>query len=142
MTTPMEIFLARVKHRRTGGDRCVFHDPTREDRHPSGAVRELDDGRLLIHLFNGTSTEAALSAIGLTFADLYPARVGHTNRCRRERRPFVPSDVFEIDRHEIGIAAVIAHDLATARKINEQDHARPLDAAARLSRIAEAAYGK
>lgn len=140
--TPFENFLSRVKHRKTGNDRAIFHDPTTKDRHPSGSVRELDDGRLLIHLFNGTPVEGALAAIGLTFADLYPARQGTTVGTPAIRRPFFPSDVFEIVLHEVGVAAIIASDLSHGKPIDQRDHARLLEASARLNRIAEAAYAR
>lgn len=140
--TPFENFLSRVKHRKTGKDRAIFHDPTTLDRHPSGSVRELDDGRLLIHLFNGTSVDAALSAVGLTFADLYPRRRNATVSTPAIRRPFFPSDVFDIARHEVGVVAIIASDMAHGKTIDQRDHARLLDAAGRLNRIAEAAYAR
>jgi hypothetical protein len=140
--TPAEQFLSRVTHRKVGAGRWVFNDPTTTDTHPSGSLRELDDGRLLIHMFNGTSTEAVLSAVGLEFSDLFPDLPERVGSCGYERRPFMPSDVFEIARHEIGVAAVIACDMAKTTAISEPDRLRLLEASARLGRIAEAAYGK
>jgi hypothetical protein len=89
----VETLLSRLdKVRRTGPGRWIACCPAHEDRSPSLAVRELDDGRVLLHCFSSCSVEEVLAALGLTFDDLFPERPkGH--HVRRERRPFSASDV-------------------------------------------------
>jgi hypothetical protein len=72
---PLDTFLAAVPDggRKVGGQhllRCPVHD----DKKPSLAVRELDDGRLLVRCYAGCATEDILHALDLEFADLYPER--------------------------------------------------------------------
>jgi hypothetical protein len=105
------------------------------------ALRELDDGRVLVHCFAGCAAEDVLAAMGLTFEAVFPERAmdfGVTG----QRRPWLPADVFEIARREITIAAVIASDMRLNRAISAADYERLFIAAARLQNIAEACYGR
>lgn len=126
--------------RRTGEGRYSARCPAHEDRSPSLSIRELDDGRILLHDHAGCSVEEVLAAVGLTFDALYPARP--IEHARKERRPFLPADVFEIARREIGIVAVLAADLHKNKAVAEPDYARVFVAVERLDGIARAAYGR
>lgn len=67
--------------KRTGPNRWIGRCPAHDDRSPSMAVRELDDGRVLVHCFAGCSVEEILSAAGLEFHALFPEPpVGHGKR--------------------------------------------------------------
>ena len=58
--------LSRLhKVKKTGPDRWLACCPAHEDKTPSMAIRELGDGRILIHDFAGCSVEAILDAVGL-----------------------------------------------------------------------------
>lgn len=48
--------------------------PAHPDKSPSLAIKH-DDDAILVHCFAGCATESVLSAIGLSFSDLYPQRV-------------------------------------------------------------------
>lgn len=72
-----------------GDSRWAARCPAHEDRSPSLSVRELPDGRTLLHCFAGCSSESVLAAVGLTFDDLFPESLGEF---RRERVPFPPAD--------------------------------------------------
>lgn len=50
--------------------------PAHEDREPSLAIREADDGRLLVYCFAGCSAAEVLAAVGLSLGDLYPKPLG------------------------------------------------------------------
>lgn len=125
--------------KKTGPGRWIARSPCREDKHPSMAIRELDDGRILLHDFGGSSPEEILAAVNMTFADLFPRKVQHG---KPERRPFFPSDVFEIARREVGIVAIIAADLHKLKVVSESDYRRLFVAIERLNGIGEAAYGR
>ena len=62
--------------------------------------------------------------------------------CPPVRRPWIPSDVFEIARREIGIVAIIACDMHKTKTVTEAGYARLFLAVQRLDDIAGAAYGK
>lgn len=102
----------------------------------------MDDGRILVHCFGGCDVEAIVGTVGLKLEDLFPPRPIATDHAPRERRPFLPSDVFEIARAEIGVAAVIAADLHKARSVDEAAYRRLFVALTRLDDIARAAYGR
>lgn len=126
--------------RRTGAGRWLARCPGHEDKSPSLSVREMDDGRILLHDFAGCDVEEILGAIGLTFDVLFPERPIEYGK--PERRPFLPSDVFEIARFEISVVAIVAADLHKNRAVSEADYQRVFVAVERINDIARAAYGK
>jgi len=86
-----DVFLARLDGVRcTGPDRWIAKCPSHADRRPSLAIRELSDGRILIHDFAGCAVQDVLAAVGLTFDALFPERLGEF---KSERRPFPAADV-------------------------------------------------
>ena len=137
-----DMLLARLdKVKSTGPGRWIARCPAHEDRSPSLSIREIDDGRILVHDFAGCDVESVVAAVGLTLEALMPPRA-IDNHVKRERRPFFPSDVFEIALREITIAAVTACDLHKNRTVDEVDYQRLLTACGRLNDIAGAAYGR
>jgi hypothetical protein len=71
--TPLATFLAAVPDggQQVAGQwlvRCPVHD----DKRPSLAVRELADGKLLVHCHAGCTTADVLDALGLRWRDLRP----------------------------------------------------------------------
>jgi hypothetical protein len=126
--------------KRIGPRRWLAKCPGHEDRSPSLSVREMEDGRILIHDFGGCQVEEVLDAVGLTFDSLFPERP--IDHAKRERRPFFPQDVFEIVRFEISIAAIIAADMHKQKAVSEADYQRLFTAAERLNDIGVAAYGR
>jgi len=136
-----DALLAQLdKVRKTGADSWIASCPAHQDKHPSLSIRELDDGRVLLHDFAGCSTEEILAAVGLTFDALFPERPIEYGK--PERRPFLPADVFDIARREIGIVAILAADLHKNKVVSEADYERVFVAVERLNDIAGAAYGK
>lgn len=120
--------LDRVK--RTGVARWIARCPAHADRSPSLSIRELDDGRILVHCFADCGVEDVLVAVGLDFDALYPEkRIEHG---KRERRPFNAHDVLECMAEEARIVAFAAGDMVRGIPISEKDHARLLTAATRL----------
>ena len=129
--------LPRVK--RTGPGKWIASCPTREDKSPSLAIREMDDGTILLHDFGGDSVEAILGAIGLSFADLYPDRPDHV--AKPVRRPFNASDVLSLVAFESTVAVVVVSDVVHGKEVTDQDFERLLVAAQRLGNAAEACNG-
>ena len=125
--------------RRTGTGRWLARCPAHDDKSPSLSVREMDDGRILLHDFAGCSVEEILGAVGLTFEAVFPERpIEHG---KPERRPFLPADVFEVVRREVGVIAVLAADLHKNKVVSDADYERVFVAVERLNDIARAAYG-
>lgn len=129
--------LQRVK--RTGPGKWVASCPTREDKSPSLAIREMADGVVLLHDFGGDSVAAILGAVGLSFSDLFPDKPGHV--AKPVRRPFNASDVLSLVAFESTVAVVVVSDVVHGKEITDLDFERLLVAAQRLGDAAEACNG-
>ena len=75
--------------RPAGAAKWMAKCPAHEDRRPSLALRELTDGRILLHCFAGCETDDVLAAVGLEFRDLMPECLGEF---KPERRGFTATD--------------------------------------------------
>ena len=134
--TPLDLVLSRLEHvKKTGPGKWILRCRTREDRSPSLAIRELDDGRVLLHDFGGEDVESILAAIGLTFADLYPPQPGMF--AKPTRRPFSAADVLALVAFEATVALLVCIDVAAGRVVTDTDLARLKTAAQRLGDAAE-----
>src|SRR5258708_2824629 len=109
--------------RKTGADRWIARCPAHEDRGPSLSIRELSDGRILVHDFGQQcSAGEIVAALGLELADLFPPRaVADDKRPPRERQPFSAADALrliaaEVDRAALLIAVMAKHDFTPERR--------------------------
>jgi hypothetical protein len=126
--------------RQTGEGRWLARCPAHEDRRASLSVRELDDGRVLVHDFAGCSVEAVLSATGLEFADLFPPRP--MEHAPRARQAYPAVDVLNAIADEAAVVALIAGDLQRRRRVSPQDLERLRVAAERIRAARELAIGR
>lgn len=121
----LDTLLSRLdKVRQTGPGRWSANCPSHDDKSPSLSIRELDDGRILVHCFTGCPVSDVLAAIGLGFTDLFPLdshAIGHANP---ERRPFPAADVLRALYHETLIVAAAAGFLLEGRALSEADRGR------------------
>lgn len=128
--------LERV--RRTGPGRWMASCPTRQDRHPSLAIRELEDGRVLIHDFGGDDVASILAAVGLELTDLFPAQPGQF--AGRVRRPFNAIDLLAMVAFESTVSMVVCSDVLHGKQVSEVDFSRLLVATQRLGDAAEVCH--
>lgn len=112
--------------------RCPAHD----DHGPSLSIRELNDGRLLLHCFAGCSALEVLEALGMNFEDLFPEKLRDAGPIQR-RRLITASQALELLRFEAILLAVVAHDLARGLPIPAETTERVAVAAGRISALAE-----
>lgn len=116
--------------KKIGRDRWLALCPAHDDRRPSLSVRELDDGRTLIHCFGGCDIESVLGAVGLDFADLFPDKpIGHAARVKK---PYSVRDVVHALRLELTVAFVVLADVAADRPLDAQARERAATAAKRI----------
>jgi hypothetical protein len=135
-----DTLLAKLDDVRATGPRrwlALCPVPAHDDRTPSFSVRELDDGRILLHCFGGCAVEDVLSAIGLEFDDLFPNKLNE--RCPRERRPFPAADVLRAVSFEALVAGIILGRLGAGHALTEDDRQRAFLACARLIAAADLA---
>ena len=117
--------LTRVKQ--TGSGRWIACCPAHEDRSPSLSIRELPDGRILLHDFGGCATGEVLATLGLSMRDLFSDALGDF----RSSAARVPArDVLEALDHEITVASLILADVLEHHAITEPQWTRLAQAAA------------
>lgn len=137
---PIDKLLPRLQRvRRTGPGRWMASSPTREDRSPSLAIRELDDGTLLLHDFGGDDIAQIMEAVGLTLGDLYAATSAPRSPIHR---PFAAADVLDLVAFEASVAMVICTDYLRQRDLPKAAHERLVEAARRLGDAAEVCRGR
>lgn len=120
--------LERVKQ--TAPSRWIACCPAHEDRSPSLSVRELDDGRVLLHDFGGCSTQHVLGALGLSLSDLFEKPIGHSFRPTHSR--ITARDALEALDHEVLVAVLILDEILTKRKVSPRQIVRLAQAAGRI----------
>ena len=121
------------KARQTAPDRWIARCPAHEDNGPSLSVRELSDGRTLIHCFAGCGAVDVMAAAGLEMTDLFPERLPdqHYKPCKSR----IPArDLLMLISQEAGIVALIAADFLEKRQIDEATWSRLAAAANRIGR--------
>lgn len=130
-----DILLARLDAvRRTGPDRWLAKCPAHDDKKPSLAIRELDDGRILVHDFAGCAVQDVLAAVGLTFDALFPEPLGEF---KPERRPFPAADVLRAIGFEALLVTTAASNIANGVTLSETDRQRLSLAAGRIAAAVE-----
>lgn len=131
--------LERV--RPTGPGRWIARCPAHVDRTPSLSIRELDDGRVLLHDFGQQCrVEDIVAELGLALEDLFPHRpIEHASRVHR---PFLREDAFFALQREAGVVAIIAADMHKHRTIDDESYERLFVAVEQLEAIADLAYGR
>ena len=137
-----EALLSRLeKARQTGRGSWVACCPAHDDKKPSLAIRELDDGRVLTHCFAGCGFDEIVSAAGVNIEDLFPQKTLHAG-AKPIRRPYPAADVLACIAFEVTIAQIAACDMTRGVVLSDIDKARLALAAERLRSAAEIANGK
>lgn len=104
------IISACKKAKRTGPANWIMCCPAHEDRSPSMTLRELEDGRILLHCFAGCSVEQILGVLGLSFDALFPDKP-ITDFKPAHRRPWPAADVLAACADDIMHIAVFVANL-------------------------------
>lgn len=142
------VLLDRLQRvRKTGAGRwvacCPCHDSTSK---ASLAVRELPDGRVLVHDFGGCAAEDVLAAVGLEFADLFPEPPSASAEARGDRRyrsraPVLPAgDVLRCVAADALVAATVARGIADAKAATDAEVALLYGIAGRLARAVDVTH--
>lgn len=137
-----ENLLQRLdKVRKTGADKWQASCPAHDDKGPSLAVRELDDGRVLVHCFAGCAAVEVLEAVGLDYSELYPPKASG-DVMPRVRKAWNASDVLAALAFETLLAWNFAKTLAAGAGLTDSDRERLLLCATRMQRGMEVANGR
>ena len=111
--------LTKVKGGRGHWTACC---PAHEDRSPSLAVTETDDGRILLKCFGGCSVQAIVCAIGMDMTDLFPDSNDHYKP--KVKNAFYATDLLKLIEFESTIVIIAANDLANGKQLSDNDRSR------------------
>ena len=91
------------------------------DRSRCLSIKELSDGRLLLKCFAGCDNEDVLSAVGLSFSDLYPDKreSDHGQPARWPAR-----DLLIVISDEAMVVHIAAEQLASGQALRPEDRER------------------
>lgn len=140
MTAPIENLLARldkVKQLRPNVWQACC--PAHGDRSPSLAIREIDDGTLLVHCFAECSAYEIVSSVGLELTDLFPERP--QERLKPIRRPFSAEDALRCLQSEVSLVLIALHDYKEGRPASEHCYESVLTAIERISKVEGFGHG-
>lgn len=125
MSDPIDALTSRLDGiRRTGKGRLVAKCPAHKDRRASLSVRELDDGRVLLHCFAGCEVSEVLASLNLDFEALFPPRANAQAGQKRERQPFSVADLLAALSRDLNVAWVVLADVASGRELTQADRKR------------------
>lgn len=134
-----EKLLSRLKGvKRSGPSKWSAKCPSHDDKRASLAIKEADDGRILVHCFAGCSISEVVGAIGLELSELFPERPISGDFKQGERRPWAAADVLRAVGFESLVVAVAAGNLAQGVELSAEDRQRLMLAAERLQGAAGA----
>ncbi len=116
--------------RQTGPGRWIARCPAHADKRASLSIRELEDGRILVHDFAQCSVHEVLAAAGLDMAALFPER--EIQHGRPERRPFPAADILRCIGFEALVVASAGAAMLAGEPLSGVDRERLMLAVARL----------
>ena len=122
--------LDGVKH--TGPGRFMARCPAHDDRSPSLGVKDCGDGVTVVNCLAGCETEDVLSAVGLTFSDLYPERIATEHSYKPVRQRFDARQALRVLRSEATLVAIAAENIAEGITLSDDDRNRVFNAACRI----------
>lgn len=130
--------------KQTSTDRWIAKCPAHADRSPSLSIRELEDGRVLIHDFGMCDPRSVVEAVGLSLADLFPATYQqdphYTPSAANRKIP--AADRLEMLALESEIVLIVACDLRNNLAIAEADFARLTVAVQRIAAVRAYQHGR
>lgn len=126
--------LENVK--RTGPGRWIARCPAHADKRASLSIRELEDGRILVHDFAGCSVQEVVAAVGLDMAALFPER--EIQHGKPERRPIPAADILRCVAFEALIVSVAAGAMLAGEPLSSVDRERLTLAVVRLQAAVKA----
>ena len=128
-----ESLLSRLaKVRKINADQWMACCPAHADKSPSLSIRELSDGRILLHCWTGCSAESILDSIGLTFDDLFPERLPDISY-PRVKPTFSAREVLVAMQPELLTVALIGRQMADGIPNDEKTQQALITAVSRIA---------
>lgn len=117
------------KSYRSGKDEYQCLCPAHNDKTASLSIKNLPDERILIHCFAGCAANDILEAVGLTFEDIVPKRLGDF---KPVSKPFNPYAVLKAISNETLLVALAGLEVANGKTLPQEDKDRLMIAVNRL----------
>jgi hypothetical protein len=117
------------KSYRSGKDEYQCLCPAHQDKTASLSIKNLPDERILIHCFAGCAANDILGAVGLTFDDIVPKRLGDF---KPVSKPFNPYAVLKAISNETLLVALAGLEVANGKTLPQEDKDRLMIAVNRL----------
>lgn len=137
--TPVEQLLGRLERVKGRNGSWTARCPAHADKGPSLAIRETDDGRILLHCFAGCPVDNVVGAIGMDMTDLFPPdekRRDYPVEGKPRLKPaFYASDLIRILAFEALVVSICAHDVRKGKKLSEEDNERLKVAQQRIEEV-------
>lgn len=123
MADNLDRILGRLEKVRGRKGSWTASCPAHRDKSPSLAIRQIEDGRILMHCFAGCSVDEVVGAIGFDLSDLFPdddkrQKIGNTGPMKPA---FYATDLLRIIEMETLIVSVAAHDMSEGKVLSESD---------------------
>lgn len=127
--------------RQSGPGRWLAKCPAHDDRGPSLSIRELEDGRVLVHDFAGCAAADVVASLGLAMTDLFPERPTD-HRSRPTRAWLDARDALAALAIEGQVLAVAAGNWCQGTEFTQTDVERVSLAAGRIRNAWSAINGR
>lgn len=118
----VDTLLQRLTKVKGGKGHWTACCPAHEDRSPSLAVTETDDGRILLKCFANCSVQEIVGAIGMDMTDLFPDSNDHYKP--KVKNAFYATDLLRVIEFESVLVSVAASNLANGVKLTDNDRSR------------------
>lgn len=124
-----DVLLSRLEGVQKQGDAWRARCPSCGGRSRKLSVKEVDDGRVLVHCFGGCESLAVVQAAGLALADLFPEPLADDSPDARRRRRRAAREsqwgaALEVIEFEARIVVIAAADLAHGVSPSPEDGQR------------------
>lgn len=125
---PINNLLSKLdKVKPNGSGKWLACCPAHPDKSPSLAIKQTDDGKILIHCFGGCQVSEIVSAIGLQLSDLMPYNPTYQKGAKPPR--FNKYELFDKLAAEALILSMGIRQLLNFQDLDEADLKRAICAA-------------
>ena len=119
----------------TGNGKYLACCPAHPDKSPSLAIKQTDDGKILIHCFSGCAVSDVVAAIGLELSDLMPINTKYQKGSKPPR--FNKYELFDRLVGEALIMSLAIRQLLDYQGLSPNDVTRVLLAECTINAIAK-----
>ena len=106
----------------TGNGKYLACCPAHPDKSPSLAIKQTDDGKILIHCFSGCQVSDIVAAVGLELSDLMPENPSYQKGTKPPR--FNKNELFDRLAFEVVILSMGIRQLLAKEDLSQDDLSR------------------